>query len=388
MNECDVAGAGYAERQEHRQFNSVHDQGPGQYAEQNAVGYFPVSVDEQSTYQSVQANQVAYLQNLAQRMNSTPTVQRTPKTSGHTVQEVHVRFEPTSLDEAEVSKTLFQTKDTCAHDVWVEHATMNRRRVQVKIDTGARVNVMSRHHFLELGYRLETLKQSNVILVSFNQDLVRPLGCAYIETELRGKTLPMLFHIVPTCANVLICYRDAVRASLIATPACNDCDFPDFPDVDTLSIYKNEIVHLELKPDAVAKNFPTRKVPLALEDEVREELKRMEDEGVIVKENNPTDWCSPLLVRRKPNGKLRVCMDPRYLNTFLKRATYPLPDVEGVFPKFRGAKYFSKLDMTAGFWQVLLDEVSSKMCTFSTPFGRYRYLRLPFGISPAPEVFH
>jgi transposase InsO family protein len=81
-------------------------------------------------------------------------------------------------------------------------------------------------------------------------------------------------------------------------------------------------------------------------------------------------------------------MDPRYLNSFLKRATYPLPDIESVFPKFRGAKYFSKMDMTMGFWQILLDEESSYMCTFSTPYGRYRYLRLPFGISPAPEVFH
>jgi hypothetical protein len=81
-------------------------------------------------------------------------------------------------------------------------------------------------------------------------------------------------------------------------------------------------------------------------------------------------------------------MDPRYLNSFLKRAIYPLPDIEAVFPKFRGAKYFSKMDMTMGFWQILLDEKSSYMCTFSTPYGRYRYLRLPFGISPAPEVFH
>jgi hypothetical protein len=81
-------------------------------------------------------------------------------------------------------------------------------------------------------------------------------------------------------------------------------------------------------------------------------------------------------------------MDPRYLNAFLKRATYPLPDVEQVFMKFCGAKFFSKMDLTMGFWQVLLDEASSYLCTFSTPYGRYRYLCLPFGISPAPEVFH
>jgi hypothetical protein len=202
---------------------------------------------------------------------------------------------------------------------------------------------MSRHHYLELGHWMDALKQSNVILVSFNQALVRPLRCTIIGTKIRGKKLPMLFHVVPTCANVLVCYRDAVRASLISTLVCGDCDFFDFPDVETLSIYKKEIIHLELTSDAVPKNFPTRKVPLALEDEVREELQRMEGEGAIVKENSPTDWCSPLLVRQKPR-KQRVCMDPRYLNAFLKRATYPLPDVESVFPKFRGAKYFSKLD--------------------------------------------
>jgi hypothetical protein len=143
-----------------------------------------------------------------------------------------------------------------------------------------------------------------------------------------------------------------------------------------------------LREDAVPKNFPARKVPLALDAEVQAELKRMEEEGVIVKETEPTDWCSPMLVRRKPNGLLRVCMDPRYLNSFLKRATHHLPDIEDVFPRFRGARVFSKLDLTAGFWQILLDAESSKLCTFTTPYGRFRYVRLPFGISPAPEVFH
>jgi hypothetical protein len=123
-----------------------------------------------------------------------------------------------------------------------------------------------------------------------------------------------------------------------------------FPaDTETLSIYKGEVYHLTLREDAVLRNFPPRKVPLALEDEVRAELQRMENEGVIVKEKDPTDWCSPLLLRRKPNGLLRVCMDPWYLNAYLKRATYALPEVESVLPKFRGAKFFSKLDMTAGF---------------------------------------
>jgi hypothetical protein len=132
-NECEIAGAGYAERQEYHQFQATAgDQGQagnGQYAEQNAVGYFPVyqPVDEQSTYQSVQANQLGFLQDLARRASSSPTVQPTRKTSGHSVQEVHVQFKASSIDEMKVSATLFQTYKKWVHDVWIKHAVMNRR---------------------------------------------------------------------------------------------------------------------------------------------------------------------------------------------------------------------------------------------------------------------
>ena len=56
--------------------------------------------------------------------------------------------------------------------------------------------------------------------------------------------------------------------------------------------------------------------------------------------------------------------------------------------QFSNAKYFSKLDTLSGYWQMKLDEDSSKLCVFNTPFGRYKYLRFPFGISSAPEVYH
>jgi hypothetical protein len=234
-------------------------------------------------------------------------------------------------------------------------------------------------------YALSNLRGSNVILVSFNQALVRPLGCISLLVHIRGKSLTMVYNVVEECANILISYRDAVCATLIPHTTCGECSEPA---IEALSTYRGKVIHLNLTDDATPKNFPPRKVPMAMESEVKAELKRMTDEGVIVEEREPTEWCSPMIVRRKPTGLLRVCMDPRYLNAFLKRATYPLPDVESVFPKFRSAKFFSKLDFTAGFWQVLLDLESSKLCTFSTPFGPYRYLHLPFLISPAPEVFH
>lgn len=69
------------------------------------------------------------------------------------------------------------------------------------------------------------------------------------------------------------------------------------------------------------------------------------------------------------------------------REKHPLPSVESTLGQLAGAKVFSKLDANAGFWQISLSKESSLLTTFITPFGRYRYNRLCFGISTAPEHF-
>ena len=89
----------------------------------------------------------------------------------------------------------------------------------------------------------------------------------------------------------------------------------------------------------------------------------------------------------KPNGQLRICIDPKDLNKVIEREHYPMKTLEEVVGQMAGAKVFSVLDAKSGFWQIRLDEASSKLCTFNTPFGRYRFTRLPFGIKSAPEVF-
>ncbi|RXN21598.1 Transposon Ty3-I Gag-Pol [Labeo rohita] len=70
------------------------------------------------------------------------------------------------------------------------------------------------------------------------------------------------------------------------------------------------------------------------------------------------------------------------------REHYQLPTVEEITCRLSKAKYFTVLDASSGFWQLKLDEASSRLCKFNTPFGRYRFLRLAFGINSAPEVFH
>jgi hypothetical protein len=124
----------------------------------------------------------------------------------------------------------------------------------------------------------------------------------------------------------------------------------------------------------------------SLKEQIKEELQRMEDAGVIVKQTEPTDWVNSMVTVIKPE-KIRVCIDPRDLNRAIKREYYPMKTIEDVVAGMPEAKVFSVLNATSGYWQMKLNEESSKLCTFNTPFGRYRFTRLPFGIKSAPEVF-
>ena len=84
---------------------------------------------------------------------------------------------------------------------------------------------------------------------------------------------------------------------------------------------------------------------------------------------------------------MRVCIDPSDLNKAIQRNHYPLPTIDEVLPTLKDAKIFSLVDAKDGFLQVKLSEQSSYLTTFWTPGGKFRWLRMPFGISSSPEEF-
>ena len=96
---------------------------------------------------------------------------------------------------------------------------------------------------------------------------------------------------------------------------------------------------------------------------------------------------SSMVVITNKDSKLRICLDPNDLNRAIRRENYQLPTIEDIATRLHGAKVFTVLDVRHGFWRVRLDDRSSYLTTFHTPFGRYRYKRMPFGISSAPEAF-
>ena len=131
---------------------------------------------------------------------------------------------------------------------------------------------------------------------------------------------------------------------------------------------------------------PTR-VAIPLFEPVKQELQRMENLGVIAKVEQPTEWCAGMVVVPNPNGKVRICVDLTRLNESVKRECHPLPVVDQTLAQLAGANVFTKLDANSGFWQILLAPSSALLTTFITPFGRFCFHWMPFGISSATEHF-
>ncbi|KAK7111283.1 hypothetical protein V1264_010944 [Littorina saxatilis] len=132
----------------------------------------------------------------------------------------------------------------------------------------------------------------------------------------------------------------------------------------------------------------SRRIPLPMQQKVKQELKPLEDLENIRQVTTPTEWCAPIVVVPKANDKVRVCVDLTKLNESVKRENFPLATTDELLAQLSGATVFTKLDCNSGFYQIPLAEESQELTTFITPFGRYCFRRLPFGINSGPEIFH
>jgi len=147
-------------------------------------------------------------------------------------------------------------------------------------------------------------------------------------------------------------------------------------------------LHIEMDPDVTPVHAPRRHVPVAKLDRVNDELKRLCDDGIIKPVTEPTEWLSNILVKEKPNGKLRICIDPsQTINKAIKRPIYTIPTIEEKLPLLTKAKVFTIVDVSEAFHTIVLDHDSSLLTTFLGPNGCYCYTRMPFGISSGLEEY-
>ena len=125
----------------------------------------------------------------------------------------------------------------------------------------------------------------------------------------------------------------------------------------------------------VTKPYP---IPFKQRERLREEMKKMEEQGIIRKSNSP--YASPVVIVQKKDSELRICPDYRKINKVTVHDPEPMVAAEDLLTKIKGSKIFSKLDLCKGYWQVPMREKDISKTGFVTQDGHYEFLRMPFGL--------
>lgn len=269
---------------------------------------------------------------------------------------------------------------------WFQELSCVNGTENFKLDTGADYNIMSYRRFCELGFSDDSIIKKKVPLLSYTHDVIPLKGICIIPWSYKNIVYKLKFAIADMeCSSVLgqkSCEFLGLVKRVRAVEMSNYDDL--FKGLGCLPGKYHIVIDRSVPPVICA----SRKIPHGLRDRLGEELGKMEQLGVIRKVTHPTQWVHPLVLVAKKNNGIRICLDPRELNRAVQRAHFQLPTVSELASRLHGARFFSVLDANSGFWTVELDEESADLCTFSTPFGRFQFLRLPFGINCASEVFH
>ncbi|KAK7105231.1 hypothetical protein V1264_016637 [Littorina saxatilis] len=249
--------------------------------------------------------------------------------------------------------------------------------VACQVDCGASVNIIPARHAKDAA-----LKETKKNLYVYNGTVLKPLGKTdlCIKNPRNGNNYKTEFIVIKENLTPLLGKKLSEEMGLITV---NYDNFESVSRVDE----KSDVLHdhsdvfsdsqgslpgvatFTLKDNAVPVISASCRVPHAMTSKVEAELHKLTKEEIIAPVEEPTSWCSRMVVATKKSGKMRVCIDPRPLNKALKREHYPLPVMEDLLPRLSGAKVFSKLDLRNAYWHVHLDKESSLLTTFQTPFG-------------------
>lgn len=276
---------------------------------------------------------------------------------------------------------------------WKVTFDIGNKKLTLDIDSGAQCNILSKTS-AEKFSAVAPITDSNVIINGVSTKVKAfgqiSLPCKYKDTE-RLVSFQVIDNPRPL---QLLGRKDSILFGLIArVNSVNVSTATEQLRKDYADVIGQDIGCLpgeyEIKIDKTVAPVihAPRAIPVAIRDQVKLELDNLVRCGIISPVTEPTPWVNSMICVRKKNGRVRICIDPSDLNKAIMREHYPMNSIEDIVTRLHGSKYFSTLDANMGYYQIKLSKTSSMLTTFNTPFGRYRYLRIPMGLKCSGEVF-
>ncbi len=280
---------------------------------------------------------------------------------------------------------------------------LNNKDVTFLVDLGATTNTLPVNMYKNIycDTELSKVESSSTTLITYDNTTIASMGKCRMQVinPKNGKRYSVGFELTPDHCKPVMGARASQHMQLVTVnfenilavttdnPAMEDEILRQYPEVFQGEGSLPGKLHLQVDETVEPVQIPVRRVPLALKDRVKAELDRLTETNIITPVDEPTKWISSMVAVTKKSGDIRLCIDPKPLNAALKRNHYPPATIDDVLPELAEAKVFSVLDTRNAFWHVELEHKSSFLTTFGTPWGRYRWLRMPFGISVATEEF-
>ncbi|XP_034248250.1 uncharacterized protein K02A2.6-like [Thrips palmi] len=278
--------------------------------------------------------------------------------------------------------------------------------VKFKLDPGSEVNILPFHVFqiIDKGY---TVNPTNTVLKAYGNVLSSPKGTVRlsVETKYGGKMIcefllstidPRPILGIEACEILNLVKRVEHQSKDVKTVTVMSQLLPEskivflekYKELFTgLGEFKNK-VKITVDPNVTPGMCPPRRYHFSVNDRLKTKLESLVQRGIVAKVTDEIPkFVSNLVIREKSDGDLRICLDPELLNQAIVRQKYVIPDVDNLSCQVKDMEVFTVLDLKEGFWHATLDDESSLLCAFATPHGIYRFLKMPFGLKCAPEIF-
>lgn len=268
---------------------------------------------------------------------------------------------------------------------------MNEEDISFKIDTGPPCNVIPKHAFEKMSKK-PSLQPTKVEITAYGGVRVPLKGTCTITIKKNSKNIDAKFFIVAVAkAQPLIGLETCQDLELISINnnvsevKANGTEILDeYKDVFTGIGLVNGEFHIKHWEDVRPTIHPPRKIPLSLMPKLQQTLEELTEMEVISKVEKATDRVNSLVIVEKKDSSLWLCLDPKDLNKAIMREHYKPPTAKTISSKLNGKHVFTVIDMSN--WYKKLDEESSYLGTCNTPFSRYKFNRMPFGICVGSDV--